>query len=351
MPREPLTRVQGANGVLLDVREPDPGRPDAPSGVPSGPQDGAQPGSRSRAVYQKPEKPTAAYEEVLAPDGRRLIVSEWGKRSGQPVFIMHGTPGSRIGVAPRSSVLYRMGVRLISYDRPGYGRSDRDAGHQVVAAADDVLAIAKYLGISRFAVVGRSGGGPHALACAARLPDMVTKVAALVSLAPRVGVDGMGDEAWFRDMTQSNIDEYTRARQGIGALEPALRLRAETIRNDPSALISQLREEIHASDRRVIEDAGIRQMLKSNYHEALLGRGDGWIDDAMAFIGDWGFELSEIQVPVLLWHGKEDVFAPVNHSRWLAERIAGSELRIEDGKAHFDALSELPDLLPWLRQL
>jgi pimeloyl-ACP methyl ester carboxylesterase len=232
-----------------------------------------------------------------------------------------------------------MGVRLISYDRPGYGRSDRDAGHQVVAAADDVLAIAKYLGISRFAVVGRSGGGPHALACAARLPDMVTKVAALVSLAPRVGVDGMGDEAWFRDMTQSNIDEYTRARQGIGALEPALRLRAETIRNDPSALISQLREEIHASDRRVIEDAGIRQMLKSNYHEALLGRGDGWIDDAMAFI------------PVLLWHGKEDVFAPVNHSRWLAERIAGSELRIEDGKAHFDALSELPDLLPWLRQL
>lgn len=299
-------------------------------------------------MHSKP--PPAENHSVRTPDGRDLVVSEWGKKSGQPVFILHGTPGSRIGVAPRPSVLYRMGVRLISYDRPGYGASDRALGRTVASAAEDVLTIAKQLKISRFAVVGRSGGGPHALACAALLPDMVTRAAALVSLAPRVGSDGMGDEAWFSGMTQSNKDEYGLAVEGIRSLDPKLRKRSMAIRKDPSVLIAQLLEEIGPSDRRVMSDAGIRQLLMRNYREALLGNGDGWIDDAVAFVGDWGFRLHQITAPVLLWHGLEDVFAPVEHSEWLNKHISKPELRTEHGKAHFDALPELPDILPWLRQ-
>ncbi|GAB3901332.1 hypothetical protein GCM10027612_64540 [Microbispora bryophytorum subsp. camponoti] len=116
---------------------------------------------------------------------RRLAVAQRGKiHGGRPVFLLHGTPGSRIGPLPREGLLYRLGVRLITYDRPGYGGSDRHEGRSVGDVAADVAAIADHLGLDRFAVVGRSGGGPHALACAALIPHRVTRAAVLVGLAP-----------------------------------------------------------------------------------------------------------------------------------------------------------------------
>lgn len=281
--------------------------------------------------------------------GRLLSVSEWGKRTGTPVFVLHGTPGSRLGVAPRASLLYQLGVRLIAYDRPGYGYSDRHEDRDVASAAEDVIAIAEHLGIDEFAVVGRSGGGPHALACAALLPQRVTRAAALVSLAPREGAKGMGP-LWFEGMTQGNVDEYSRAASGISHLAPGLTERSRTIHDNPGALISQLLEQVQASDLLVMSDAGIRRMLKDNYREALRQNGDGWIDDALALTKDWGFNVEDISVPVLLWHGKDDVFAPMQHSAWLAGHIPGAVLRIAPGKAHFDAVSVLPDILPWLKQ-
>src|SRR5262245_22879736 len=120
-----------------------------------------------------------------------------GDAGGWPVFLLHGTPGSRNGPRPRSGVLYRLGVWLISYDRPGYGRSPRHAGRLVADAAADVETIANELSIDRFSVVGRSGGGPHALACAALLGDRVARAAVLVGLAP---TDARG-LAWFNGMT------------------------------------------------------------------------------------------------------------------------------------------------------
>ena len=281
--------------------------------------------------------------------GRLLSVSEWGKRTGTPVFVLHGTPGSRLGVAPRASLLYQLGVRLIAYDRPGYGYSDRNPDRDVASAADDLVAVADHLGIDEFAVVGRSGGGPHALACAALLPERVTRAAALVSLAPRAGAAGMGP-LWFEGMTQGNVDEYTQAAVGVSQLAPGLTERARTIHDNPAELITQLLEEVQAADLLVMSDAGIRRMLKDNYREALRQSGLGWIDDAVALTKDWGFSVADIAVPVLLWHGQEDVFAPVQHSQWLAEHIPGATLEIAPGRAHFDAVSVLPDLLPWLKQ-
>ncbi|MHA6760808.1 alpha/beta fold hydrolase [Streptacidiphilus sp. PAMC 29251] len=282
--------------------------------------------------------------------GRLLTVSEWGKRTGTPVFLLHGTPGSRLGVAPRPSVLYQLGVRLIAYDRPGYGGSERHEGRTVADAAADVRVIAEELGIEEFAVVGRSGGGPHALACAALLPDLVTRAAALVSLAPKEAAHGGMGPAWFEGMSQGNIDVYRRAERGISHLAPGLTARSTTIGANPAALITQLLDEVVDSDLQVISDAGIRSLLRDNYQEAFRESGDGWIDDAMAFTHDWGFRVEDITVPVLLWHGQEDVFSPVRHSVWLRERMPGSTLRLEPGKAHFDAVSALPGLLPWLKQ-
>lgn len=131
---------------------------------------------------------------VKTPDGRQLATQLDGDPEGRPIFLLHGTPGSRLGPRPRSAVLHRLGVQLISFDRPGYGESDRLEGRRVADAAADVLAIADAYGLDRFAVVGRSGGGPHALACAALLPDRLTRAAVLVGIAPR-GAEGLG---WVR---------------------------------------------------------------------------------------------------------------------------------------------------------
>ncbi|WP_236655424.1 alpha/beta fold hydrolase [Streptacidiphilus carbonis] len=275
-------------------------------------------------------------------------MSEWGKRDGFPVFVLHGTPGSRVGVAPRPTLLYQLGIRLIGYDRPGYGQSGRSEGRAVGDAARDVEAIADRLGLDSFAVVGRSGGGPHALACAALLPERVTRAAAMVSLAPQVGPLSMG-ASWTEGMGPGNIDAFARAAEGAESITEEVTARSSSIRADPDILIRQLAEGPHA-DQRVIADAGIRQVLRRNYQEAFLSSGDGWIDDLIAFSRDWGFSVSDITVPVLLWHGRDDVFSPAQHSAWLARHIRGTDLRLEYGKAHLDAMSVLPDLLPWLRQ-
>ncbi|MEV5498836.1 alpha/beta fold hydrolase [Nonomuraea fuscirosea] len=137
---------------------------------------------------------------VHSADGsRRLAVAQRGLiPRGSPVFYLHGTPGSRVGPLPKHGLLYRLGIRLITYDRPGYGDSDRQVGRQVGDVASDVATIADRLGLDRFAVVGRSGGGPHALACAALLGDRVTRAAVLVG-RPRTARRGStGSTAWPR---------------------------------------------------------------------------------------------------------------------------------------------------------
>lgn len=281
---------------------------------------------------------------VRASDGRHLMVERLGDPRGRPVFLLHGTPGSRLGPAPRGMVLYQRGMQLIAYDRPGYGGSDRLAGRSVADVAQDVLAIADALGLDRFAVVGRSGGAPHALACAALMPDRVTKAAALVALAPR-DADGLD---WFEGMAASNVLEYTTASADPDRLTARFILRSAEIRRDPVRLLDDLRRELTDSDRMVVSDAGVRTMLLRNYQEALRSSAYGWIDDALAFCSPWGFDPAEIKPPVLLWHGEKDVFSPVGHSRWLAQRIPGATAVLEPAAAHFDALHALPRILTWL---
>jgi pimeloyl-ACP methyl ester carboxylesterase len=267
-----------------------------------------------------------------------------GAAHGYPIFLLHGTPGSRNGPAPRSSVLYRLGVRLICYDRPGYGKSTRHPRRRVLDAARDVAAIADELQLDEFSVVGRSGGGPHALACAALLPQRVRKAAVLVSVAPS---DAHGLD-WYADMTGSNVEEYGRARHGADVLAAELSARSELIRENPEFLLQFLEPELTAPDRRILRDPAIRQLLRGTYAEALRQGPDGWIDDVLALRESWGFCLNGIDVPVLLWHGADDVFSPVAHTRWLASQIPDAQVEVQDGAAHFDAVEVLPRILAQL---
>jgi pimeloyl-ACP methyl ester carboxylesterase len=282
--------------------------------------------------------------QVKAPDGRQLSTQVYGDPDGRPVFLLHGTPGSRLGPHPRAAVLHRLGVQLIAFDRPGYGKSDRLEGRRVADAATDVLAIADAYGLDKFAVVGRSGGGPHALACAALLPDRVTKAAVLVGLAPR-GAHGLD---WYDGMTQSNVSEHAAAANGPEGLAAMTEAAADAVRADPASLLASLQDQMPDSDRRVVADPGIRAMLLQTYAEGLRTSADGWIDDVLAFYLSWGFDPAMVTVPVLLWHGAVDNLSPVSHAMWLADHIASATVVIQAGAAHFSALDVLPDILRWL---
>ncbi|GGQ75755.1 alpha/beta fold hydrolase [Kitasatospora griseola] len=284
-----------------------------------------------------------ATRRIDTPDGGVLAVETSGDPSGRPVFLLHGTPGSRVGPAPRSAVLARMRVRLISFDRPGYGDSTRLPGRRVRNAADDVATIADALGLDRFAVVGRSGGGPHALACAALLPDRVVRAATQVCLAPR-DADGLD---WFAGMTPSNERAFRQAELGQPRIAGPFQVRSQVIRRDPAQLIRNLVPELTPPDRTVVADIGIRRMLQSTYRQAFRYGADGWIDDVLAFIADWGFAVDAIRIPVRIWHGADDKFSPVGHSAWLADHIPAAQLYLEPGAAHFGSLKEMTDAIRW----
>jgi pimeloyl-ACP methyl ester carboxylesterase len=207
-----------------------------------------------------------------------------------------------------------------------------------------VETIADALDLDCFAVVGRSGGGPHALACGALLADRVKRIAVLVGLAPR-NAEGLD---WYDGMTASNQREYTIAESGVLELARLIETSAEQIRNDPARLLRDLGRELSLPDWRVVSDNGIRAGLRRNYAEALQRSGGGWVDDARSFTQDWGFHPADIKVETLLWHGAKDVFSPVAHTRWLARVMPHATLRIEPDEAHFGAIGVLPSLLPWL---
>ncbi|MFF6778281.1 alpha/beta fold hydrolase [Streptomyces sp. NPDC012637] len=286
---------------------------------------------------------------VRTDDGRWLVAEEWGNPSGTPVLLFHGTPGSRLATALPGLAERHPGVRFLSYDRPGYGDSARSPGRRVADAAPDAAAVADAFGVDRFAVVGRSGGGPHALACAALLPHRVRAAAVLVGLAPpdAAGLD------WYADMTPFNVREYGLARDcldGTGpvALDRELADRAAAVRRDPERLIEDLRADLSPHDRPVVEDPRVRTVLLRGYREALRVSHHGWLDDCLAFVRPWGFDVSSVTVPVLLWHGLDDGFSPVGHTRWLAGRIPGARPVLVPGAGHFAAQYALPEVLRWL---
>jgi pimeloyl-ACP methyl ester carboxylesterase len=231
----------------------------------------------------------------------------------------------------------------VAYDRPGYGGSERRLGRTVADAAADVSAVADELGIDQFSVVGRSGGGPHALACAALLPHRVIRASVLVGIAPS---DASGLE-WRAGMTPANRHDYAIADQGVNRLTEWYESRAAKTRANPASMLDFLDSQLPESDRRVLSDFGIKEMLESNFVEAFRESAAGWVDDTLAFLTPWGFEMDQINRPVLLWHGEMDVFAPISHSRWLVDRIADAKLRVAHGAAHFGAVAALPDVLDW----
>ena len=281
---------------------------------------------------------------IRTQDGRRLAVEEHGDPDGTPVLLLHDTPGCRSGVVPEDVVATHPAARFISYDRPGYGDSDRLPGRRVADTARDMADLADALALDRFSVLGRSGGAPHALACAALLPSRVRRAAALASPAP----PDARDLSWFDGMAESNVEEFTLALTDPLAFAGRLAARAADIRRDPAQLLVSVRDGLTDSDRRIVSAPAVGEMLLRGYREALRGSAYGWLDDHLALLSTWGFDPAAVTRPVLLWHGAQDTFFPAGHFKWLANRIPRVRPVLEPDAGHFGALEALPAVLDWL---
>ncbi|MGE5827463.1 MAG: alpha/beta fold hydrolase [Micromonosporaceae bacterium] len=282
--------------------------------------------------------------ELTLAGGRRLRFEVYGAHSGPLVFLAHATPGSRVALGPDHSTLDRLGAQLVSYDRPGYGGSDRQPGRTVADAATDVAAIADALDVATFGVYGIGGGGPHALACAALLPDRVTRVAALGGPAP-ASAEGLD---WLAGMSKSTVEEFTAARAGAEALATELAPALTRLREQPAAYLDALEVELPEPDRTVLAQPALRVQVAAGVVEALRGGPHGWIEDELALQHPWGFEPVSITAATMLWHGAQDVLAPVSHGDWLHREIPGSTFVRAAEQAHFGAYSAQDYALSWL---
>jgi pimeloyl-ACP methyl ester carboxylesterase len=278
---------------------------------------------------------------IQLPDGRTLALHEAGDPAGLAVIVHHGTPGS--------GLLYKRwatpGIRLIAYDRAGYGQSTRNRGRDISAVVADVTAIADELGLDRFATWGISGGGPHALACAALSDSRLVAAASLAGVAPweAEGLD------WHAGMGEGNIEEFDLVLAGEEALRPATERDREQMLGASVEQMAAVMESLLGDADRVALRGPLGAFLHADISHGLASGADGWIDDDLAFVQPWGFELGSITRPVLVVQGGDDRFVPRSHGEWLAQHLPGAEAWIDDENGHLTLLEHrVPEVHEWL---
>jgi pimeloyl-ACP methyl ester carboxylesterase len=292
----------------------------------------------------RPPVPEHIEHRIPTRDGRVLAVAEWGDPDGIGVFSLHGTPGGRISYWMDPGIYARFGLRRLTVDRPGYGDSARQPGRTVVDIVADIEAIADQLGIGQFAVTGGSGGGPHALACAALLPDRVIRCLADVSIAP-YGVDGVD---FLAGMTQGNVDEFNAALAGEDVLRALLeRERSTTLDRLANGNSNFLGDSYEMAEADQLQMAKHLDRIAHHMIDCLRPGVDGWIDDDIAFTKPWGFDVGDIRVPVYLGYGRADTLVPAAHGDWLAAHIPGAEVHVTD-VGHLGDDAEVETQMAWL---
>jgi pimeloyl-ACP methyl ester carboxylesterase len=274
-----------------------------------------------------------------------LQVLERGDPDGKPVLVHNGTPNSRLMYEPDVRLAQRQGIRLISYDRPGYGGSTPQPGRTVSDCAHDVRAIAAALGLERLAVWGISGGGPHALACAALLPDLVPAVAVLASPAPW-GADGLD---YFAGMGELNAEDTRLFFEDRAAARAKCEQdRLELLEVSGEQLYEVMKTLLSPTDAAALTGEWA-QHLAGSLRSGLAPGAEGLWEDQVAVMEPWGFELASIRTPVVLYHGRQDRFVPFGHGQWLAGHIPGVQAQLIDDDGHLTLVEHhLEQINAWL---
>jgi pimeloyl-ACP methyl ester carboxylesterase len=269
------------------------------------------------------------FEQVLLPDGRHLDVRVTGPADGLPFVFHHGTPGAATPVHALERAVHARGLRLVTTSRPGYGRSTRQPGRSVVDVVADTDAVLAALGAERCVTMGWSGGGPHALACGARLAAAAA-VLVVAGVAP-YEADGLD---WMAGMGEDNIVEFSAALQGEDRLRPLLRQQGELLwRISADDIVASMESLLPDVDRAALTGEFSEDMAAS-FRDAVRVGVDGWLDDDLAFAKPWGFSLDEISVPTMIWQGSADLMVPFAHGQWLASRLPAASAHLEESEGH-----------------
>jgi pimeloyl-ACP methyl ester carboxylesterase len=265
---------------------------------------------------------------ITLPDGRNLGFAEYGDPLGKPVFFFHGIPGSRL-FRPPDEVTTRLGVHLITTDRPGSGLSTYQPNRRILDWPADVCTLADTLGIDTFHIAGHSGGGPYTLACAYSLPSRVHGAAVLCGVGPIDANDAL------EKMTPLNRFAFSIGRFTPWPLWRLLVWYLYRMGHDnPAHLFDRAARDRPLSDTDVLNGPGVLELNYASQSEALCQGTRGFALEAHLIVSQWGFKLEEILVPVHVWHGTDDVDTPVVMSKAVAERIPNSRLTIFPGEAH-----------------
>jgi pimeloyl-ACP methyl ester carboxylesterase len=284
---------------------------------------------------------------VRTGDGRDLEVLRQGPEDGLPLVFHCGTPNAPVEFPLLADAVDARGWQLVAYSRPGYAGSTPHEGHAVADAASDVAAILDHLELDRFVTLGWSGGGPHALACAALLPDRCRAAASLAGVAP-FDADGLD---FLAGMGPENVEEFGAAAESRAALETYLEghapSRDEITGEGMAAALGGLVSDV---DRAALTGE-LADVLAAMFRRALTSGLAGWRDDDLAFATPWGFDVSDITVPVSIWQGAQDRMVPFEHGEWLAANIPGARAHLYDDEGHISLTQQLPRIVDDLAQV
>ena len=293
-------------------------------------------------------EPSSAADLSVTVEDRRLSVWTGGAEAGPALLFQPGTPAPPVRWDSLESLARARGVRVIAYARPGYSGSTPAPGRSVADAASDVAAVMSAVGAEEFVTVGHSGGGPHALACAALLPGRCRAAASLAGVAPYAPFG----ERWLAGMAEENLAEFAAAFAGEDALRTFLT-------HELAGFTEVTAAEVAASLRGLaspVDQAALvgdyADMLARSFRSAAADGLEGWVEDDLAFVTDWGFDLSAIEVPVAVWQGREDAMVPYAHGEWLARTIGTARPRLFDDEGHLSLANlRLADIVEDLLQL
>jgi pimeloyl-ACP methyl ester carboxylesterase len=253
------------------------------------------------------------------PDRRSLDVYVDGPEGAVPLLFHNGTPGSGQLYAPFVQAASQRGLRMVSFSRAGYGESTRKPGRSVADVVPDAAAVLDQLGAHRFYTLGWSGGGPHALACAALLPARLIGAATVGGLAP---YDAEGLD-WMAGMGTENVAAFGAALAGDATLRTfAERVRPSFATATGDQVVASLQGLVSDVDRAAI-GGDSATWLADVFRESVRNGIWGWYDDELAFVRPWRFDLGSINVPVAIWQGAQDRMTPFAHGVWLASHIPG----------------------------
>lgn len=261
------------------------------------------------------------------PDGRRLAYAEYGDRQGRPLIYHHGLLASRFEAAFAAADAARLGLRLIAIDRSGCGGSDPKRGRSLLDWAQDVAALAAALRLTHIHLLGVSGGGPYALACAKALSRRVEGLTLICALGPPESLSGLEAGAGTR-LFEFAARHHQTARFMLAPLGMWLRY-------SPISFVQRLMASASAPDRSVLEEPAIRAGFAKALREGVRQGVGGALTDIALYGQDWGFDLEDIELPVTLWHGEADHTVPPAMTRFMAARLPRAQVRFVPDEGHF----------------